>query len=456
MNSPRPSIVAIGSTADTRWASFLYRVRSVAGLQANGKDIPLSLLCLSFGPLIYAASAQTVTIMLLLAGVTLILSRPSGVPIIAKSIRALSAIAPLLAWMLLSATWSPDGEASVSLVLRLAALFSAGTLLVTSFDLLPLERLHRPLMALALGLSAAGATIAFDLALGGHLDRILHGPRPAGFDPALDYGRAAILHAILLVPISVSLLRLGAPRLAVGSALITATAVLETSSLSAKTALAVGLVSLTMVFILPQLRWAGLALLGLGAVTLPLMFPAPLSAEATCWLANHKPSALHRLEIWGFVADHIKQRPIGGWGLDAARRLPGGKAPVVIRHCDATDHPDGVALSSEILPLHPHNGILQIWLELGGIGIGLGFVPLILLIRHAFRTPAWHARWVQAMIAGSAAAAVAVGLVSFGIWTEWFISGLFFAAAFVVLAARLSTAAGEGTILPNAGGGRLG
>jgi hypothetical protein len=82
--------------------SILLRVRPAPGLQEIGKDTPLSLFCLSFGPLIYAASAEAVTIMLFVAGVTLILLRPSGVPVIAKSIRGLLVVAPLLAWMLVS------------------------------------------------------------------------------------------------------------------------------------------------------------------------------------------------------------------------------------------------------------------------------------------------------------------------------------------------------------------
>lgn len=454
MNSSRPWITASESAADSRWASFLSRIRPPAGVRAIRKDTPLTLLCLSFGPLIYGASAQAATPMLLLAGIVLIVSLPSGVPIVTKSVRALAAAVPLLVWMLASATWSLDAEASVSLMLRLAALFAAGILVVTSFGVLPAERLRRSMLALALGLSAAGAMVAVDLALGGPLNRILHGPRPTGFDPALDYGRAAILHGILLVPVSVGLLRLCAPHLAAAYGLITAIAILSTSSLSAKTALAVGLVTFAMVFILPPLRWAALTLLGLGAVALPLAFPVPLSPEASCWLANHKPSALHRLEIWSFVAEHIKQRPIAGWGLDAARRLPGGHAPVVIRHCDAAEQPGAIALSSEILPLHPHNAILQMWLELGGVGVGLAFVPLILLIRHVFRIPAWRDRLVQAMIAGSSAAAVSVGLISFGIWAEWFVSGLFFVAAFVALTARQSAASGEREILPKAHGGQ--
>jgi O-antigen ligase len=284
------------------------------------------------------------------------------------------------------------------------------------------------------------------------LARFFHRPRLEGLDSALAYGRAAALHAILFASILVGVLRLGRPWLAVGYALIAAVAILETSSLSAKAAFAASLLGLVLVFVLPRLRWAGLAFLSLAVIALPVMFPVPLDPEATCWLANHKRSALHRLGIWSFVAEHIKERPAIGWGLDAARRLPGGSAQVTIRHCDAAERPDGVALSSQILPLHPHNAILQVWLELGGVGIALGFGPLILLIWRAFRMPAWRTRLAQAMIAGSVAAAVSVGLVSFGIWQEWFVSGLFIVGAFIVLAARKSAAAApERTILSKAG-----
>jgi O-antigen ligase len=314
----------------------------------------------------------------------------------------------------------------------------SGTLLVTSFARLPIERLRAPLMAVALGLSGAAVVVVADLELGGHLARFLYEPRLNGVDPALGYGRAATLHAILLAPVLVGLLRLGFPRLAVGFALLAATAILETSSLSAKTALAVTLFVLVAVWLLPRLRWIGLGVFGCAVVGLPLMFPLPLGAEAECWLADHKASAAHRLEIWSFVAERIRQRPVTGWGLDAARRLPGGTTPVVIHHCDEAGRPDRIALSNQALPLHPHNAVLQVWLELGGVGVALGFGPLIFAIWHAFRLPAWRTRLVQAMIAATAAAAVSIGLISFGIWQEWFLSGLFIAAAFVVTSARQS------------------
>src|SRR5439155_19800661 len=162
-------------------------------------------------------------------------------------------------------------------------LFLSGTLLVTSFTLLPLDELRRPLTATALGFSGAAAVVVVDLELGGHLARFLYEPRLNGVDPALGYGRAATLHAILLAPVLLGLLRLGFPRLAVGFALLGAAAILETSSLSAKTALAVSLLVLGAVWLLPRLRWIGFGVFGIAVVALPLMFPLSLGFEATCW-----------------------------------------------------------------------------------------------------------------------------------------------------------------------------
>jgi hypothetical protein len=45
------------------------------------------------------------------------------------------------------------------------------------------------------------------------------------------------------------------------------------------------------------------------------------------------------------------------------------------------------------------------------------------------------------MIAGAPAAAVSVRVVSFGIWQEWLLSGLFTGAALIALSARQSAAA---------------
>lgn len=109
---------------------------------------------------------------------------------------------------------------------------------------------------------------------------------------------------ILMVPVQVGLSRFGDRRLAAAYVLLTTIAILETWSLSAKIALAAGLLALALVLVLPRLRWIAPALAGLAAVAFPLVFPSPLDAAVTTGLADHKPSASHRLEIWSFVAKH--------------------------------------------------------------------------------------------------------------------------------------------------------
>ena len=146
MSSSRPSTTAAGSTADCRWASPLPRAEAV-GLKISSKDIPLSLLCLTFGRLLYAASLGTVAAMLILAFVSLIASPHDGLPIAARTIRAFAMVVPLLALMFAFAVWSLDGEASAAVMPRAAVLASGSFVVVTSFALLPLERLRLQLRA---------------------------------------------------------------------------------------------------------------------------------------------------------------------------------------------------------------------------------------------------------------------------------------------------------------------
>jgi hypothetical protein len=118
----------------------------------------------------------------------------------------------------------------------------------------------------------------------------LHRPALDGIDRALGYGCAATLNAILMVPVQVGLSRFGDRRLAAAYVLLITLAILEPWSLSAKIALAAGLLALAAgllvlapVLVLPRLRWIAPALAGLAAVALPLVFPSPLDAAVTYW-----------------------------------------------------------------------------------------------------------------------------------------------------------------------------
>jgi len=118
-------------------------------------------------------------------------------------------------------------------------------------------------------------------------------------------------------------------------------------------------------------------------------------------------------------------------------------------------------ISSKDIPLGllcPTFGPLLYVARLGTVAAMLILAFVSLIVSHydglpivaiwpAFRRRAWRTRPARAMIAGAPAAAVSVGVVSFGIWQEWLLSGLFIAAAFVALSARQSAAA-RGALLP--------
>jgi O-antigen ligase len=202
-------------------------------------------------------------------------------------------------------------------------------------------------------------------------------------------------------------------------------------------ALAAATLAAAAVLLVPRARFLLLGGLALGVVGLPFVLPYRPDPAWACWLSNHKASALHRLYIWNFAAERIAERPLAGWGLDAARRIPGGNFPLVIRGCDAEQRPTKkLWVDSVLMPLHPHDAILQVWLELGGIGAVLAFGALLLVLARAFGARAWQSRRARAGSAGACCGGLAVALVSFGVWQEWFLAVLIMATAISVLAAR--------------------
>jgi O-antigen ligase len=108
-----------------------------------------------------------------------------------------------------------------------------------------------------------------------------------------------------------------------------------------------------------------------------------------------KQSWVERLDIWRFTAAEIVQNPLRGYGLDASR-----------------------AFSPDI-PVHPHDGALQLWLELGVIGVCLAALVVGWLIACLARL---RDRTLQAAGAAALSAYLVIGALSFGVWQEWWLA----------------------------------
>lgn len=77
-------------------------------------------------------------------------------------------------------------------------------------------------------------------------------------------------------------------------------------------------------------------------------------------------SIVYRMHIWGFVTDKIVERPALGWGAGASKRIGNDDVGQVL------DPRFGKL--GEPIPVHPHNAVLQVWLEFGGFGALFAFL----------------------------------------------------------------------------------
>ena len=144
-------------------------------------------------------------------------------------------------------------------------------------------------------------------------------------------------------------------------------------------------------------------------------------------------SARHRLLIWDFTAERIAEKPLVGWGLGGSRAIPGGEmsagAYAASQGLDWLRPTDQRWLgSSAVLPLHPHNAFLQVWLDLGLVGA----VAAAALLWFCARPCAVGPPGVRACRFGLLATAVTVASLSYGVWQSWWVATLFITAALAV------------------------
>ncbi|MFZ5718130.1 MAG: O-antigen ligase family protein [Pseudomonadota bacterium] len=304
-----------------------------------------------------------------------------------------------VAWAALSSLWSPhqpealEDSTSLKLALQLP-LYWAAWQAARRAD----GRLRGlTLRIFAWGLAAYGAVLLVEAFTGGALYQAL---RSAIGDPIRpDLGRKNIAQGsfvlALLWPVAAAGgMRAGAPAwlalpMAAGAFLVAQGFLTDAPALAVGLAVTVAVVA----WIWPRSapRW-----MALGAAALALVMPLLVLGLQALGVGPQLPlSWAQRVGYWTYAIERIADHPWRGWGLEASRAF------------------------SPHIQLHPHNGPLQIWLELGV----LGAVAAALAWAFVFRRLARDQRsLVAAATAGSAAVYLFIGAVSFGVWQEWWLA----------------------------------
>lgn len=163
----------------------------------------------------------------------------------------------------------------------------------------------------------------------------------------------------------------------------------------------------------------------LASLPLAMRIPdAQTSYDMAPWLSG---SSHHRMTIWHFSAENAAQKPALGWALDASRVIPGADDPVVYKRRIADG---GIALVPEPqLPLHPHSAPLQIWLELGFVGIALACA----LIWRSLGLIGAQPRHQAAVMGTALVSGFIIASVSYGIWQSWWQGAIWISASLLSL-----------------------
>lgn len=138
-------------------------------------------------------------------------------------------------------------------------------------------------------------------------------------------------------------------------------------------------------------------------------------------------SAKHRLFIWNFVAKNSKEYPLLGIGFNSSKKFPVTDSQIIELFGQKL-HP---------LPLHPHNNILQVYFELGAIGLIL-YLSLackyLLIIGKNYKTTSSRNKDLICSLYACFSVYFIIAMISYNVWQSWWLfSALWIAALYSML-----------------------
>lgn len=347
---------------------------------------------------------------------------------------AAAAFGLIVTWALVSGLWSDDVAASVFRAIKVLAVGVCGFLLLRAALALTARERRFCALGLLAGVLLLLAQLAADVLSGGAVTGFLRPSLPAVWDlRAIHLQTGASVLAIFMWPAVVVAWRRFSRLAAIALPFAALAIAIELKGWAAVLALCAG--ALTFAAARLSARTTALAVVALvvGSFALAPVLPRVLTAGP--WMKKLPQSVefsiYHRAKIWTFTAERISERLVLGWGMDASRHVPGGERLVDI-NADLNYTPPRYFTQAESLPLHPHNGVLQLWLELGAVGAVLGLLLLIQAPMAALRFNVDRSG-LGASVA-SFVAAFTVICLSYGIWSSWWQSTLWLTAVIVIAA----------------------
>ncbi len=359
---------------------------------------------------------------------------PTGLPFI-RGPGVIWALLLFLLWAVLTSLWSPyeDPQSLTNPVKILVAV----VLFLGSFLLLPVTSLGRfsGWMTLFIAFVMLGLLIA-DLYSEYALSKYffpLSQDLPEANARVQRIARANSIyqnlsHAVIVLTLLLPLVAVLLAKKVKGGIIIAGLMALVLAFLAYKANVSAALIALIMsAFFMGALFVVGPKIIDLfiGLAVLSILF-APMAGYCMNFVSvaskdNMPDSWEHRVEMWGYVAEKIAEKPIFGHGFDASRTFDKTYSGMSI---------NGQAYEQTIVSLHPHNWGLHIWVETGAIGAALACMTLFML-RQAIFPAIKENRGMTIALVGFLAATLIICTFTYGIWQEWFWGALILIGALI-------------------------
>jgi len=137
---------------------------------------------------------------------------------------------------------------------------------------------------------------------------------------------------------------------------------------------------------------------------------------------------LHRLYIWSVSSKKTMKKVILGYGVSSSRKFGEQETVEFKRITDGNIE----KIYYSTIPLHPHNNTLQIWLELGLIGIILfysffAFFWYRILFKYKLKKTEYS------LISGCFFSIFLINQSSYGLWQIWWLSAIILCVIFFII-----------------------
>jgi O-antigen ligase len=365
-----------------------------------------------------------------------------------RTIKWLGLPAPLILlcfciWALLSSFWSIDAVASSVGSARLFGNIMAGGLLFVTIKNLTGEEKKVVLKFFLAGFLIVICIVVFEILLGGPIfialkDQVfsIERVRSGEFSGIFWLNPIMVVLSLFIWPIAlgmykklfISIMNKYSGFFVVSGFVIVFILTIIIGFSSATLGLSCGLFGALLIFIFGR-RAAVTASMLLAVVSFSIPFCLNMLQDPISQINSLMPlpsSAEHRIGIWKFTSDKTVENPIIGWGMNASKTIPGGTAFLYTK--------DGKHIGRS-LPLHPHNVILQTWLELGLPGVILFVALCIFIIMTSVNR--FRLKFESAAIFGQFITILGIANLSFGMWQAWWIAAIWLSAGLMVLVTEM-------------------